>query len=63
MCERNTTCEGVECGGGYCSWWKNDKCNDPHDFSDDPPGMYQTCIKISGIKGRHRSFKIYFVLD
>ena len=47
MCDQNKTCESVECGDYYCSWWKNDKCNDDHELSDQGYGLINTCVKIS----------------
>ena len=41
------SCEAVECGDGYCSWWTNDMCNEDHEFSMDTKGSFHTCIKIS----------------
>ena len=25
-CNKDPNCGAIECGGGYCSWWKIDKC-------------------------------------
>ena len=47
MCDKDLFCQAVECGHGYCSWWKNDKCIDPYD----PSSIIQTCIRKSDVKG------------
>ena len=39
-CDNDTMCGGVECGQGYCSWWKIDACL-PHELTT---GGF-TCLK------------------
>ena len=46
MCDKNDSCEAVECGDNYCSWWQNDKCNDDDKFSMDTIGSFHTCVKM-----------------
>lgn len=45
-CSDDPTCNGVECGGGYCSWWKRSSC-----ASDNERTMkhtrHSTCMKLS----------------
>ena len=50
-CDKNLSCEAVECGDNYCSWWKNGKCNDVYELSDLNYGIVRTCIKRLYDKG------------
>ena len=49
-CSKNADCEAVECGGSYCSWWKNEKCNEVHELTSSEEGSL-TCIKGIYFKG------------
>ena len=46
MCDKNISCEAVECGDGYCSWWKNGICKHDHQLGLETNGSFHTCIKI-----------------
>ena len=46
MCDKNNSCEAVECGDGYCSWWKNGKCKHDHQLGLETNGSFHTCIKM-----------------
>ena len=59
-CDKDVTCEAVECAGGYCSWWKNGKCNESHAMSTneyiynqpvEPDYIIKTCFKRLDDKG------------
>ena len=38
-CNKDRNCGAIECGGGYCSWWKNGIC----EIGDDSISRYFTC--------------------
>ena len=44
-CSKNVSCEAVECGESYCSWWKNGKCNEEHELTQSSDGFVLTCLK------------------
>ena len=48
LCDQELFCQAVECGNGYCSWWKNDKCNHPYRLDK----TLETCTKISFSNGK-----------
>ena len=53
-CDKDKTCEGVECGGSHCSWWKNGKCNNANQLKVSADYNVLTCLKDSiGIKLIH----------
>ena len=52
-CGKNVDCEAVECGGDYCSWWKNGKCKEVHELSRAFGGETQTCIKRMYLKDNY----------
>ena len=33
LCSKDQDCETVECGGNYCKWWKNGKCDDEKELT------------------------------
>ena len=39
-CDMDTNCGAVECGEGYCSWWKKGICN-----RQETTSSYYTCWK------------------
>ena len=41
-CYSDAKCGGVECGAGYCSWWKVGKCSTPQEYTRTD----YTCRKI-----------------
>ena len=43
LCDKQQSCQAVECGNGYCSWWKNDKCINPSELDNE----VQTCTKLT----------------
>ena len=47
-CDEEQFCQAVECGNGYCSWWKNNKCIHPYRLNKE----VQTCTKTSFSNGR-----------
>ena len=44
-CDEDRSCDAVECGNGYCSWWKNRQCLNPDILTSDYEDSTQTCIK------------------
>ena len=50
-CDKEETCEAIECGGGYCSWWKNGKCDEAHEHDGAPEEGLKTCIKKPDFRG------------
>ena len=50
MCDNDVACEAVECGENHCIWWKNNKCNDNHEFHDLDSGNLQTCVKNAEVQ-------------
>ena len=54
LCDKDESCQSVECGNGYCSWWKNNKCIDPPELHK----KTQTCTKTSFLNGRIIYLKI-----
>lgn len=41
QCNKDANCGAVECGEGYCSWWKVGKCSKADEFTD----TFNTCRK------------------
>ena len=46
-CDEDKSCDAVECGSGYCSWWKNSRCTDPDIDPDNTKDSTRTCVKRS----------------
>ena len=44
-CDNDQSCEGVECGGEHCSWWKNGKCDEAHEHTLSSNGIDVMCVK------------------
>ena len=44
-CENDATCEAVECGESYCTWWKNGGCNEYSKLTTANTENLRTCIK------------------
>ena len=40
-CSNDLNCGGIECDGGYCSWWSTGQCN----TEELGPGDVTTCLK------------------
>ena len=53
-CDKDKTCEGVECGGSHCSWWKNGKCDDAHEHTLPSNGKDKMCVKKPNFRGKWR---------
>ena len=51
ICDIDTACEGVECGGSHCSWWKNGKCDEAHEHTLASNGVDKMCIKRQNFSG------------
>ena len=51
-CDKDTGCEGVECGGSHCSWWKNGKCDDDHEHTLPSNGVDKMCVKKPDFRGK-----------
>ena len=51
-CDQDTTCEGVECGGDHCSWWKNGKCDEAHEHTLSSNGVDKMCVKKRDFRGK-----------
>ena len=43
LCSNDTNCGAVECGDGYCSWWKVGKCIKEEEWT--LGNSYSTCRK------------------
>ena len=41
QCSKDPNCGAVECGNGWCSWWKVGKCQNEEEFT----GAVYTCRK------------------
>ena len=52
MCNNDAACEAVECGINQCVWWKNNKCNDDHEFDYLHKGNLQTCVKTAEMQSK-----------
>ena len=52
LCEKNETCEAVECGEDYCSWWKNGQCNEYYKLTSANKGDLHTCMKLGNANGK-----------
>ena len=52
-CSNNVNCEAVECDASYCSWWKNGKCNEAKELTQESNEGVLTCLK--NVKGKHIS--------
>ena len=50
-CDKDKTCEGVECGGSHCSWWKNGKCDEAHEHTLPSNGKDKMCVKKPNFRG------------
>ena len=48
-CNGDSDCTGVECGGGYCSWWKN-ACTTQVEENSVLPGAIMQCNKQDNSK-------------
>ena len=59
MCDNDVACEAVECGETHCVWWKNNKCNDHHEFHDLGSGNLQTCVKNAEVQRKFFYVNIY----
>ena len=51
-CDKDEACEGVECGGSYCSWWKNGKCDEAHEHTVADNGVDKMCVKNQDFSGK-----------
>jgi len=43
LCDADSNCWAVECGGDYCSWWKNGVCG-----VSESDSTYHTCRSTVG---------------
>ena len=55
-CDKDETCQGVECGGNHCSWWKNGKCDETYEQTLPSNGIDRMCIKTPYFQGEALSF-------
>ena len=44
-CSKVQDCEAVECGGTYCKWWKNGKCDEKNELTLLSNGTLLTWLK------------------
>ena len=57
-CTYDLKCGAVECGHGYCSWWKVGKCRSWSEQN----GHVDTCYKSMKPRFRHHSINCSIIL-
>ena len=57
-CDKDETCEGVECGGSHCSWWKNGKCDETYEHTLPSNGIDKMCVKTPYFLGETNFFLV-----
>ena len=53
QCSSVSTCGGIECDYGYCTWWKKGKCATDQERTDHNADVI-TCLK-GNLRSTHRS--------
>ena len=60
-CDNDQSCEGVECGGEHCSWWKNGKCDEAHEHTLSSNGIDVMCVKKRDFSSKGTFFKLNYL--
>ena len=48
-CNNDSNCGGIECGGGYCSWWRKGACMS-HELKPVEDPSVTTCLNTTAGK-------------
>jgi len=49
LCDNDNKCWAIECGAGYCSWWKAGVCQEKDNDVDEVDSDFLTCRNPTGV--------------